>query len=195
MLHQKWDSLGSGASGWRAGKSFPKTKVLSYSGFTWREIDRHRDISKHRRENTTFILSSKVNIIYDWHMLFGSCRCPDMHLRLCFLFSGLCAWASIVTSCWETPWPLCNAGLLPRHSLVCSRGRVGCGGRVWVCVPREVFPPDLPRASSCDGPTPGPRCPAGGCNAGAGALRGFGGHKTRRWNDTHVSQKVTNSGI
>lgn len=59
---------------------------------------------------------------------------------------------------------------LPVHLPVCSRDREGCRGHIWVCVPQEVFLPDLPRVSSCGGPTPGPRCPAGGCNAGAGAL-------------------------
>lgn len=64
--------------------------------------------------------------------------------------------------------------LLPLHLHVCSRDRVGCGCHVWGCVPQEVSLPDLPRVSSCGGPTPGPKCPAEGYNAGAGALRGFG---------------------
>ncbi len=63
----------------------------------------------------------------------------------------------------------------PLHLHVCSQDRVGCGGHIWVCVPREVSLPGLPRVSSCGGPTPGPRCPAEGYNAGAGALRGLGG--------------------
>lgn len=59
---------------------------------------------------------------------------------------------------------------LPVHLPACSRDRAGSWGHIWERVPREVFLPGLPRVSSCGGLRPEPRCPAEGCNAGAGAL-------------------------
>lgn len=56
-----------------------------------------------------------------------------------------------------------------------------------MCVPQEVFLPDLPRVSSCGGPTPGPRCPAKGYNADAGALKGLG--------DIMQSNVITNTDL
>lgn len=83
-------------------------------------------------------------------------------------------------------WTACIYLFLPSHSHVCSRDRVGCRGHIWVCVPQAVFLPDLPRVSSCGGLTPGPRCPAEGCNAGAGALKGLG--DKRQGNVIHTQE-------
>lgn len=73
--------------------------------------------------------------------------------------------------------------ILPVRLPVCSRDTEGFWGRIWVHVPQEASLPALPRVSSCGGPTPGPRCPAEGCNAGAGAL---GSQKRRRMTQQHM---------
>lgn len=61
---------------------------------------------------------------------------------------------------------------LPDRLPACSLGREGSWGHIGECAPQGVFLPDQPRVSSYGGPTPGPRCPAEGYNAGAGALKG-----------------------
>lgn len=59
---------------------------------------------------------------------------------------------------------------IPLRLLSCSQDRAGWGDQTWGRAPREVFPPDQPRVSSCGGLTPGPSCLAVGCNADAGVL-------------------------
>lgn len=79
-----------------------------------------------------------------------------------------------VTEEWgETPgFSEPKAGLLsPVRWLAGSQDREGCWGRTWGCVPQGASLPGQPRASSYGGPTPTPRCPAEGYNAGAGVLK------------------------
>lgn len=58
----------------------------------------------------------------------------------------------------------------PVRWLACSRDTAGCWAHTWVSAAPGAFLPGRPRVSSFGGPTPRPKCPSGGCNAGAGVL-------------------------